>query len=109
VGQKNKPLGILVQPPDRKYPLAVLDVRDDIIPNVLFGGGGNSHRFVQGNKNHILYRAGLQPVSIDLDPVAWKDLVADDRLPVVGIYHPPLNEPVGFASGTKSRITDEFI
>ena len=98
VGQKDEPLGVFVQPTYGEDPLAVLDVRNDIIPYVPFRGRSYSHGFIQRDKHHILDWPRLQPMSIHLHPVTGHDLIPYDRLSVIDKNNALLNKTVGFTS-----------
>src|SRR5277367_821600 len=49
VRQEDETFGVLVQPPDRKDAFGMPDKSDDVVFDMGFGGGGDSHRFVEGD------------------------------------------------------------
>jgi len=76
IGEKNKPLGILVEATNGKNAHAVINKIDDIVSHRTLGSAFHAHWFIEGDKNQSFFIARFDLLAVDFHQVIGKNQVA---------------------------------
>ena len=107
IGQKNETCGVLIKSSDRKDPLRVIDIIDDIVLVTLIGRACDPQGLMKSKIDMIV--CGKHRLSIDQNDLSREDLGTGDRSYAIDRDEPCFDIFVCFPSGTETTGADIFI
>ena len=109
VGEEDEALGVLVEAPYGEDAGAVVDEIDYVVLLPRLCGGDYAHRLVQHDEDQAVRFARLYHLTVDLDQIPGKHLIADPGPLAVDVDMALLDEAVGLATGADAALADVFV
>ena len=107
VGQKNQSFRVLIKPSDRKEPFRILQIADDVVGDLFIRGADDARRLIQRDIDRLDFASDHPP--IQLDYIARRNTITGSCGTAINRNATFLDETVGFAAGTDSRLTDVLV
>ena len=85
------------------------NITDDITGNMFFGGGGDTHRFIESDIQGLFLLAAGNQATIYFHYIAGRITVTHNRRFIIQQYTAGFDQFIRFPPGTIPGIADEFI
>lgn len=109
VGQEDQAFRVFIEPPNGKYAFGIVDITDDVPPDIFVCSGGDAHRFIERKDDHFLLIGRFQDAAIHYHLIPFPITVAGNRNFIVQQYPAGLDQAVRFPSGAIAGFADVFV